>query len=541
MPTAKVVPRLVPDRLEQRRGADDVGERERSLGHLAGSGRPELGDALGDTARVGHRAEPLQRGSRGLELQDGAVAVAVDGERLCQQDRGPGRLVRRVDLAPELTSLAEPPGRARRAALGEVGEPVCPLGPGADRVRRVIDRDRIELVGRRPRRDGIARRACDLGLRRQQPGSDQAVPVLVLEAAADRRGGGVDLALSEQEKRPTRLRVLAHLVRLPECVLRARQVAHPQPDLTELVERRAGVHRAEVEQLIAGAAQLGLRLAPGAEQPHDLGAVHSADAGEPVDRLSLAPALGRLRPLVRAPIIGEVATGADDVAEHRAGRVGAELVPDGGRAHVLEQRPALVDAPQSHKDHPAVHRAPRTQARVVEPAGDLEATLDVLEGVIELAPGPRQLPVREREVPVRDRLGLALEQALRTVEPPLGDRAGELHRILPAKREGGERRFLRVAPVDVRRVRALSCLDRFVLAADPPRGLCEQLEVFRLELACGVGAAQRLVRLGPRATSDGVAPGRQRHLERLGRAHALILPHAPGHFGRLRLASWTSI
>jgi hypothetical protein len=42
----------------------------------------------------------------------------------------------------------------------------------------------------------------------------------VVEAPSDRAGGGVQLPSPQEQQRPTRLRVLAHLIRLTEGLLR---------------------------------------------------------------------------------------------------------------------------------------------------------------------------------------------------------------------------------------------------------------------------------------------------------------------------------
>jgi hypothetical protein len=113
---------------------------------------------------------------------------------------------------PELARFAESSGRARRVALREVGEPVCPLGARVDRIGSEVEPDRVQLLAGRAGRRGIEHRQRDLGLGRQQPGSRQAVPVPVLEASPDRGRGRLGFALREEQQRPARLRVLAHLV-----------------------------------------------------------------------------------------------------------------------------------------------------------------------------------------------------------------------------------------------------------------------------------------------------------------------------------------
>ena len=246
------------------------------------------------------------------------------------------------------------------------------------------------------------------------------------------------------------------------------EVAHPQPDLAELVIRLAGVVGREGRELLACAPGLVLGVRPRAEEPHDLGAPDPADAGEAVDGLALAPARRRVGPFLASRVVRELAAGADHVAEHGAGRVRPELAADGRDGHLLEVLPALLEVAASDEDLAAPHDGPRLEVAVAGARTELDGASHVLERPVELTGVPRELGVSDREVAVRGGLGTVGEEALGAREPALGRRGLELGGVLATEREGAEGGPLDVAALQVRGVCALPGLDRAGRASGPP-------------------------------------------------------------------------
>ena len=81
------------------------------------------------------------------------------------------------------------------------------------------------------------------------------------------------------EEREAGLPVVAKLVRALECIGRALQVAHPEPDLADLVVGESeAVVQAEPLELLAGLTRLQLGLRPLAAEHLQLGSVDPADA-----------------------------------------------------------------------------------------------------------------------------------------------------------------------------------------------------------------------------------------------------------------------
>jgi phosphoglycolate phosphatase len=159
-----------------------------------------------------------------------------------------------------------------------------------------------------------------------------------------------------------------------------------------------------------GLLELGRRLGPAPDEPHDLGPMHPTDAGEASDRLPLAPTRGGVGPLGSASVVGQVAARADDVAEDHARRVRPELTAHRSRAHIFERRPTVLDLPAVDQDHPAVHRGEGLQIAVPDPHRDVDRAVHVRQRVVELTSAPRELTVRDRQVAVGDGLRLAFEE-----------------------------------------------------------------------------------------------------------------------------------
>ncbi len=200
------------------------------------------------------------------------------------------------------------------------------------------------------------------------------------------------------------------------------------------------MRRAERGELVACPLELRCRFGPAPDEPHDLGAMHPADAGEPSDRLPLAPACGGVGPLGGTPVVGQVAARADDVAEDHTRRVGAELTAERRRAHVLERRPAVLDtvrrrsgsSPDTSRRTPSDPRH-RTEARC-RPHGP--------RATRAWSSSPRRqasCTVRDREVPLSRGFGFAFEELFRSLQPTARERPLALGDELPSERERGER------------------------------------------------------------------------------------------------------
>ena len=99
----------------------------------------------------------------------------------------------------------------------------------------------------------------------------------------------------------------------------------------------------EVVELLARRHRLLLRAGPVAAQPHDLGAVDPARAGEAGDVEPVAPAVRHLRPLGGTAVVAEVLAGADRDAVDEPGRVRPQLAADRRRGRLVEQREPVLD------------------------------------------------------------------------------------------------------------------------------------------------------------------------------------------------------
>src|ERR1700730_3786353 len=134
---------------------------------------------------------------------------------------------------------------------------------------------------------------------------------------------------------------------LPEGLVSPFQIAHPQPNLTDLVVSLAGKGRYRPLQLAARAPRFNLRVGPCAAQSHELRAVDAADTWESGDRFSLAPASGSLRPLASDCEFAGLAIGGDRVAVQDACRPRAELTAHRRGTSFVEVRKRFAGA--SHR------------------------------------------------------------------------------------------------------------------------------------------------------------------------------------------------
>ena len=316
VPAQKPLPGLVSEELGKVGGADDVGEHEGLPGgHRATPavlGVPEV--ALG-CLDVDPGAKPAELIERRAELEIG-VFIVLDGSQGSRQDRPcSGDLVRRSDLAPALDRGAELPGRSRRVTLGHEHSTQGDLAARLQCRRRIPDDDPRELVDGGPRLLDVTGRDCDLHLGGEQARPSPAIPGLVGHGRVDRGGRSLDLALGEPDESERRLRRSTACVGLAQRRLGASEVALEPPDVADRVEPVGLWWRGVVgTQLGRRPLELLLGLLPGPSDRGHLGAVDPANAGEAGERLSVAVLLGRLDPLARPAIVGQVATRADHPA-----------------------------------------------------------------------------------------------------------------------------------------------------------------------------------------------------------------------------------
>ena len=126
------------------------------------------------------------------------------------------------------------------------------------------------------------------------------------------------------------LPVIAELVCAVERSGRPVQVAHPEPDLADLVVGEPeAVVQTEALELLAGLAGLQLGLWPLPAEHLQFRAMDTADARIAAHRLTAHPALALIGPLARALEVADVPTGRDgvaqDVARDPKTRVGRRL------------------------------------------------------------------------------------------------------------------------------------------------------------------------------------------------------------------------
>ena len=383
--------------------------------------------------------------------------------------------------------------------------------------RRRPDRGRPELLGDHLelRRGGlrgreVAERLRDLGLRREQPGSRELVPRDLFEAALDRGRRGVRATSRQEQERLPRLRLRSERLGLPEGVLRTLEVAHAEPDLSQLVERLSRHRGMEALQLVRCPLRLRGGVGPRTGESHELGPMDAADPREAADVLPFAPALRHLGPLGAAPIVRGLAAHRHHRAEHRAGRERAQLAAHGDRRGPLHQAERFVEPPGRPQHLRAADRDPDGEVGIVQPRGDLLRAIQVRERSLEVPAVEVELTVCDLEVAVRDGFRLPLEEVLRAVQPRLRHGAGHLRPVLPAERERHHRGHRAVPPLEVERVGALERRDRLRREPDPPRGLRQRLEVPGLEAPLAIRLLQQSVGLRPGTTRVRLAAFLQR-------------------------------
>ena len=255
------------------------------------------------------------------------------GERLT----GLRLLIGRAHLVPLPDRLCQGDRCLGGAALGEGELTAGNQGGGSEDGASEVGRYLLQLGHARSSTLQVARGDCDLHHRWEKPRSEEPIPWLALEGPRDGGEGRNHIAPGEQQKGVARLRKIAELVALPECLLSAGQVTNPEPDLTQLAECVARHGRVVVGQLRARPADLLLSLAEGAPKPEQLRPVDAADARKAGDRLPLAPAIRGLGPFARPGDIGQIAADGDGPTVDQAGGPGRQLAAHGGRADLVDQ------------------------------------------------------------------------------------------------------------------------------------------------------------------------------------------------------------
>ena len=279
-------------------------------------------------------------------------------------------------------------------------------------------------------------------------------------------------------------------MRLSQRLLRALEVTQPQPDLAERVEPVGeGWGRVVRRELLRRL----LELLFG----DDLRTVDATDPGEPVDRLSLAPAVRGLGPFARTSVVGRVPAGRDHGAVRDACDERGELPVDGCDRGLLHRGEPLVGPARLDQNPAALHERPRLEIRVVEARADLDRPARELDGALDVSAHLGRRRPGEREVPVREGLRLTLEEPLAARDPGAGDRLLALERVLVAEVERGRRRENAITPVEIGLERAFLQVDGEIGACGEPCRLRERPEVVRTQAGLAVGGGQELEGIAP--------------------------------------------
>ncbi len=493
-------PLAVVHRVEELGGLHDVGEEER----LADFPRRIPAELGGDALGVPNGLEPLEaRGGR-LELPESGLLVLL----------GPG------EQAEPFARPSDVVGGARRvpepAGLAEVGECLVGLaellsnradGEGGDRLERrslVHVGSLGELARVRLRAFDSAVRKRDLHRSREQTRACGDGEPVVGERPRDRDQSALGAALGETEQREPGLGRRAVLVRLAEARLCRVEVAEPQTDVAELVERRAGDGWRPLAKLVAGAARLVLGLAELALELEDLCVVHAAHAGVAREASLGAEVVREVGPFPRPVVVRRVAAHADRVAVDGHRRELVELAADRGRACLVEEGSSLGDVAEHDERHPAPLKRAHLETPVAEPAADVLGPTRQLERPLGVVGDEREHALLEGEVAVHARLGLVRDEPLGPAEPSVRDGGLVLRgRVVVDEENRRRRRADRVVLLDVRGVGALEGRDRLDRAAGPEGRVGEEEQILAAEWILTVGLGEKLVGRLP------VAPGRR--------------------------------
>ncbi len=298
-----------------------------------------------------------------------------------------------------MSAPASKSGRLYPAAIDSSSSTACARRLDLAAGKRDVDRRRQETPA-----GGLIHRTLAVLRRGQRP--------------LDRTPGVVNLAARQMEEREAGLPVIAKLVRPLECLGRPLQVAHPEPDLADLVVGEPeAIVQTEPLELLAGLACLQLGLRPLAAKHLQLRSMDAADARIAAHRLTAHPALALIGPLARALEIADVPTGGDRVAQDVARDPKTELAGGCRRRRLIEEgqthlHVALVHFPvaleaRRHELDIGVPVLPRHRDRAIRV---LEAVRHPV--VHHGTDGSEQMQPR-----VHARLGHALEQSRGAPQP----------------------------------------------------------------------------------------------------------------------------
>ncbi len=334
----------------------------------------------------------------------------------------------------------------------------------------------------------------DLDTGRKQP-TPRECDRLIGERRADRRASRDGSAPSELQECHPRLRVVPTLMSLGERLFGAVEIAHPEADLTDLVEANTGDRQLpERGELLHRVTSLFLRVGERTAKTHDLRLSHPAVPWESADGLALAPPLGRRGPFTGSSVVREITACDDCEAVDDAGRERGELAPDGRRGGFVDQRHAAFHLRLEDVRHALAHQPECLQIPIPEARADVEDGLRMLDQLLDAATALRQ---GKLEVAVLDPFGLPVEQPGCPLQP-----AGGLRRLQPlvplvgeVQCDVGSTPWIPLA--GVHGVRSLESVDALRRMRRPPRRLREFLHVLGRYRLIGCGTREGFVGLSP--------------------------------------------
>ena len=202
MPVEELLPLLLPERLQQLRGVDDVREDEGPMG----SGR--LPEQLHRPLRVEHGPETFERRLRRLVLGVRPFAVALLLVGHAERDARLGRLVRSADPGPDRQRVRAPrpplsSQSSSAVAMRDQGELESaveqrrPLAADPEAIRQLL-----ELGGRSSGCLDVSDRERHGHVRGKAPRARQRVRGVVSERSAKRGRGLGSFALGEPQQTP---------------------------------------------------------------------------------------------------------------------------------------------------------------------------------------------------------------------------------------------------------------------------------------------------------------------------------------------------
>ena len=271
---------------------------------------------------------------------------------------------------------------------------------------------------------------------------------------------------------------------LAKRILGLGQVAQAQANFSQLIQRGRAVAEVELTQLLAGLPRLLLCFRPGTAGAHDPRTIHPTHTRESRDRLTLAPALGRLGPLSGPGIVGKLRARGNGVAVDDGRGIGAEFTGHSRHGRLIHQGHALCDLPLRDEHAPLVVERDRHQITIAEAGAEIERLPGKGQRGVEIslslerhdAPGPRH-------VAAFDTLRLGLDESIGAVQP---GGANPRIALLKVPMRDLARRSCRVAGTagfNIFGIRPLPGRDVGREAACPPGGFRQPLQVLGREQA----------------------------------------------------------